>query len=889
MSVWMCLAAGLVAAGPALNPEVVFRASDWTATGTDCLLFAAGDLDGDSFDDVLTVNGAKDMCVSYSVKGWKSAAWEVVARDVNPRAAGLVVGEFDSGAPGVEAALVEKDRVVIFRGRQNGEFADRREVTAPPESELSVARAAVRVAGAGRSWVLRDGEFVTQELPPLEEPPYSEASPLAAPPYDRAARCIGRFTGDFNGDGEPDEALVYACALPHPYHAVRVLFGLDAASDDQDNDGLTDQQETALGCDPRSRDTDGDGLLDGWEVRGLPRGIDLGSMIDLCSADAAGEARDRQLNPARQDVIVNVSYFEGVDPAQFRREMPRVQRAFRDLASKNPDGSRGVWLHFREIPGAVPAPDQRMPWWDVGNKYFPARERGLMHWMQVTPHGGGQSAETADMGGSGNGWAVFAHEFGHQLSLSHTGDSAPGWCPLYTSMMNYAYHYSFDGDGARPHFSNGEFRAAVLDERRLKEKLDFPVERLGFLSNRPFRFPLKDNGDGTTLIDWNQDGVFDEGEVEADINYGGSTHAGERRTLGLIGSAPSLAYIGDRCIMAASDHKQTTVQLRAYRGDQQWSPEHGVANSASRFDPVLAGGPDDGAIFVRRFDGWAVARVAVDAERGDPSASALRPLAGLPAADLAALRLGPRYLLITRHDDDRLERRWLMLDAEARPALSDAVPLAVNSMVPVGLTVNPADGTVMMVSSARHEKHGPFCMQVSTLTVAGDTVEVSPASWTHGARFTHCTSRPIPVYRAGGTGAAPQLVIFHTGWADGNGTWTAWRTTRIGNKALDDGWLTSQLYDEWTRSRVAPGFADGAQGTVYAFRWDPGDHHDWKVNTAFMAYNGYGIDDQPMRDFDDSAKISLWGIRQSILHMRRVPEDGPGPGPADSPGRPATP
>ena len=36
---------------------------------------------------------------------------------------------------------------------------------------------------------------------------------------------------------------------------------------DPDGDGLTDEQEGALGTDPRQSDSDGDGLLDGWEVR----------------------------------------------------------------------------------------------------------------------------------------------------------------------------------------------------------------------------------------------------------------------------------------------------------------------------------------------------------------------------------------------------------------------------------------------------------------------------------------------------------------------------------------------------------------------------------------------------------------------------------------------
>jgi hypothetical protein len=41
---------------------------------------------------------------------------------------------------------------------------------------------------------------------------------------------------------------------------------LDAGPCDQDGDGLTNDQETALGTDPEVADTDGDGLNDGDEV-----------------------------------------------------------------------------------------------------------------------------------------------------------------------------------------------------------------------------------------------------------------------------------------------------------------------------------------------------------------------------------------------------------------------------------------------------------------------------------------------------------------------------------------------------------------------------------------------------------------------------------------------
>lgn len=882
-----------------------FGASDWVSTGTDCSLFRAGDFDGNGFADVLTINGNRDLCIAMSVNGWKAAGWTVLASDVDPASDAMAVGEFLGVSSGPEIAVIDAAGVLLLHGYTDGRITERARIERPaPDAKLVVARIGthdvVCATADERSWILVDGAFVGGRVPdvlgpassaspghgPIRHDPREPVAGFAAPPYDRGAPCLAEFPGDFNGDGVDDRALVYDCSLPSPYRATRIVFAPNPGDPDQDRDGLSDADEAAFGTDPLSRDTDGDGLLDGWEVHGLPRGIDLGAFIStydhaIALSDDA-EARDRQLDPLRQDIIVNVSYFAGVDPVQFRGEMPRAQAAYRGLNFQNPDGSTGAWLHFREIDPIVPPEDQRMPWWDVGNKFFPASERGMMHWLQVTPHGGGQSSETSDMGGSGNGWAVFAHELGHQMSLSHTGDSAPGWCPLYTSMMNYAYSYSFDGDGAKPHFSSGEFREVELNERALIERLPFPAERLGFLSNHPFRFPIKDAGDGTTLIDWNQNGAFDEGPVEADVNYGGSTHAGERHTHTLIGSAPSIAYVGGVAMLAAADHKQTAVTIKVYKSGIAWTEHASVAHSATRFDPVFIGGPDFGMIFVRRFDGWAVATVRAGATESDPPVvGGLEPLSSLPACDLSGLRIGERVLLISRRDSDELEWRWLTPagapggDTSGKPTLGESTSLGTRSMVPVGMAMHPDDGTITIVSGARHDTNGPFCLQVSGLRPSDQTFEEITAEWTHSGRRVHCTSRPAPEYRKGaGPGAGPaQLVIFHTGWQDANSTWSAWRTTRVGNTTLDGGWLTSQLYDEWTRSRVAPGFADGPQGTVYAFRWDSGDHRDWKVNTMFVAHNGYGIDDEPMRDFNDGAKVGLWGIRQSILNMRIVEED----------------
>src|SRR5690606_2552142 len=133
-------------------------------------------------------------------------------------------------------------------------------------------------------------------------------------------------------------------------------------------------------------------------------------------------------------------------------------------------------------------------WRDVSNRMLRPEERGLVHWLQITPGGGGQAQQTGDLGSAGAHWAAIAHELGHQLSLSHEGDSGPAWCPLYPSLMNYAFNYQLGGDPEAIRFSDGRFRAVELRESALPERLPFPLETLRYLSAPPFRFTLAADG-----------------------------------------------------------------------------------------------------------------------------------------------------------------------------------------------------------------------------------------------------------------------------------------------------------------------------------------------------------------------------------------------------------
>src|SRR5207247_419587 len=112
-------------------------------------------------------------------------------------------------------------------------------------------------------------------------------------------------------------------------------------------------------------------------------------------------------------------------------------------------------------------------------------------------------------------------EFGHQLGLDHTGHQNPAWCPVYPSLMNYAYSYQLNGKPDEIGYSDGRLASVVLNERGLSEILPLPMEKVAFLSGPPYRYRLKPSDDGkSTLVDWNWNGVFGEKSVSADINYG---------------------------------------------------------------------------------------------------------------------------------------------------------------------------------------------------------------------------------------------------------------------------------------------------------------------------------------------------------------------------------
>ncbi|HLU39564.1 MAG TPA: hypothetical protein VK081_09270, partial [Planctomycetota bacterium] len=570
------------------------RSEDWVTTGLDCTLFAAGDIDGDGFADVVTLNGAGQLCWAACVHGWKASPWEVLREGVAKGAVDLVVADLDP-APGCEVVVRYPERDVLFAVRDPVRFRDERELQG----------------------------FV----PPAPSDAGDGLQPVEPPPYEPDAELHATFGADLDGDGRPDAGAVFTARRPHAHRVVRVAMRLRAGPD-ADGDGLADADEAERGSDPHDRDTDDDGLLDGFEVHGLPRGV------------AAG---DGTLSPTRRDVVLVVSRYAQVDEERARREVEKARRPYAALPVVNPDGSRGISLHVRWTD-PVP-PEAQGAWRDVGNRMLRPEERGLVHWLQITPGGGGQAQQTGDLGSAGAHWAAIAHELGHQLSLSHEGDSGPAWCPLYPSLMNYAFNYQLGGDPEAIRFSDGRFRAVELRESALPERLPFPLETLRYLSAPPFRFTLAADGPDATLIDWDHDGTFSREPVVADVNYGGSTHCGVRRNVEVCGAAPALFIVGGITWLVTVDPRCSATSVRACTGDGAWAAPRAIPHSATRDDPVAVGVGDEGFVFFRTQRAWKVARVtagAIDAPVELPE---------LGSRDLGAGACGGRVLLVARADD----------------------------------------------------------------------------------------------------------------------------------------------------------------------------------------------------------------------------------------------
>jgi hypothetical protein len=664
--------------------------------------------------------------------------------------------------------------------------------------------------------------------------------------------------GDMDGDGDDDLLEFRHGAEKHTGQQTRLWRMVSSGETDGDHDGLTNDQELNLGTDPLNSDSDSDGLLDGWEVNGV-RGLDLKAM---------------GCDPRHIDTICLISRFDDVDEAKAKGQMDRVVRTYRDLEIPNLDGKPGIALHLVYLP-PVTGDDKKNGWGTNREKFRPAKWRGITHWMQITLGGGGQADQLGDGGtvGESSLWAVFIHEFGHQLGLDHSGFWTNGMCPIYPSVMNYNYSYSFGDNPIAIHYSKGELAGYVLNENDLDETIPLPFDKVEFLSKSPYRFRLKANG-ATTLIDWNWNGVFGEKHVRADINYAYSTSAGVRDDLGKTKVAPWLfvhqnqayALLGTSSGPVIDKEHPGGLALRRMDRPQKWGAPQTIAGANLTGDPVAMSFGDRIHLFYPTATGISRQIFATTAKGITASAplsisegEGLVPTVGVYHDRLYVFIWDPKTNLVTYRISDK------------KGALGDPIAFDFLSTNPVGMCVDPYTDEAILGLGQNQDEKRTNRWQIRRFKEKDGVLSKTSQRWVEGDDGRSRGSGRITMLFDSTKDAGPKgrILFFGLGLTSATSPWAcAFVAQEISDRSVRDGWLVKRYYDEWSQSRSAPAAVWFQNDILYAYRWVDGAGGPTD-NNFHLGYRGLGIDPEPMGDHDDLTFFRTFGIQNCILTMTK--------------------
>lgn len=671
---------------------------------------------------------------------------------------------------------------------------------------------------------------------------------------------------DMDGNGSPDLVEFRYGKEHHTKHQVLVRRSIVDGDPDPDRDGLTNAEEAEHKSDPHNPDTDGDGLLDGWEVKGF-RGLDLPKMG--CS-------------PTHTDLICLVSRFEKVDEKKFNSELAKVVKFYADLNTPNPDGKTGFNFHHI-ILDPIKGDDEKNSWQRNRDKFLPSKWRGLVHWMQVGPGGGGQADQLGDGGGCGENamWAVFIHEFGHQIGMDHNGFWNNGLCPTYTSLMSYAYSYGFEDDYNKIHYSDGRLANYVLRETDLDETIPLPYDKVKFLEKGPYRFRLKPNGE-TTLIDWNWNGVFGEKNVRADINYSYSTNAGRRDNVGKMMTSPWLMVHQDRAFVLYGQHehpidkktdptispeKPGKLLLRRLQKPFKWDEPWTIEPKGLVGDPV--GASFGGKLWLFYATEQGVVRRSLTVGGKEPALGEADVIdADKTRVPTVGVHDGRLYLFLWNPADGSVD--YKVMDPRGKWVLE--ADLGIESSNPVGLCTDTVTGEAVLGLAQNQDKDRSERWQIRRFRTGknGELLQ-SGYEWVEGPKGGARGSGRITVLfeHTKDTGPDGRIYFYCRGLTSEKSPWACtYVAHQIADKSVRGGWMVKRYYDEWTQSRSAPAAAWFNGDVIWAYRWVDGGQGDGD-NILHVGYEGLGIQDEPMADHDDLTFFRTFGIRNSILYLNR--------------------
>ena len=638
----------------------------------------------------------------------------------------------------------------------------------------------------------------------------------------------------------------------------------------------------------------GDGLLDDWKTgRVRPGGLDLKSI---------------GCRVGRHDVIVEVERFDSVNFDLLKAEVDITARAFAQAHVPNPDGSRGIALHV-----IYPEPTPRSRVDDIRRRMFadypPRQRRGVVHTMFCgDPRNPGFGAATI-MSGVGAFTTndvildVMTHEFGHELGLNHDGYQ-PHNCPIYPSLMSYTYQDKLNGRAELKQLSSGALGSILLDERRLSERLPVPIERVRFLANEPYFYQLRP-ADGSTLVDWNWNGVFGEEGVVADINYSHFTDIGRRRyELGASETAPhwqpwATGQRSDCCsspaacvairpalprtppplprtsalsvrVHSSSKRGRVRTATATVSGGQPRRWLRRTASSATRLRCRVAA--RSGSLTPRR-PGFACGRWHSDVRRTRPPGSrAPVPIEQSNRADPSLSTLGDGLALFLWRRAGPAGRRAPTAPQATGLEMGPELELPIDSVVPVAAVAGPKRGllpTVWVASIGGPDPHHPravihhyasegggragFSRSGRTWSTARSPGALWPSS---GAPEHGLEAGRIYVFAGGRYWVENRIEAVATPWAEQ----TVSINVRNGPR---NGWLHRRYYSPGEfDSRSAPGVCWFRDDIAYANRRHSSrpDQND-RLLLGFTATGAFDT----MTDFNDFAFIAEIGLSHSLM------------------------
>jgi hypothetical protein len=774
-----------------------------------------------------------------------------------PRIVGAACGDVDGD--GTAELALHTGGSVLFVQPDGG--SPGRAIRRLPAPRGQIALAMGDVNGDAKDDVLINGSvFLT--------PDFRSSVRIAG--WERFRRPVIAMMADVTGNGRCD--LVVQHQGPDYYASkeadCQVYVAYRDGDTDRDRDGLTDAEEAALGTDPLDRDTDYDGLPDGWEVHGF-RGMDLKAM---------------GASPLRKDVFVLNLPYDTVPVDQMERLMKdKVAPLFEGLPNRNRDGSTGIYIHAVTMQPPVDTKAASGKGWpQLAAETFPKDRIGVFHWMLVPGlGGGGQSGQLADAGSGG--MASWAHEFGHQLGLSHTG-KWPAWSPTYTSLMNYSYSYQFDGDPGKIHFSRGELADIVLNESRMPGKLPRPIEQVKFLAGPPYRFRIKAAGPKATYVDWGWSGTFSDRRIRANVTYGYSVNGGERlqpsgtKPIGAPGPCElmtdyqaSLAVHRGKLYMVTADRAaldpkaprpdSAKLVIQRYLGKRAWTPRVGM-DAVTTGDPVAISDGRSFYLFYPTKDG-VVYRMGSPDRLGEPI-----PIPDSAGCSIGAVNLrGTIVVLLHRGRDKSITYRTVR-----GRRVGPERDLGIKSTITPGAAYDTRRKELLLGTASEIAKQ-PYRWQLRRLT--GDPErgfsEVSCVFLGGEKSGWAGNKRPNLIYSANHEyGPDGRVFWIAAGVSDPPNTPTGLYVAQtIGDKEHNEGWMLWRYYDEWTNTRSGIAAAWYRGDIVLATTW--ASDQAATDGGVFCAYNGTAIGNQDMADFDDVTLMADYGIARSIQTFAVMP------------------